>query len=41
MSEVQLKSHLHGKRHQNAIMEAAQNRPVGRSELVSLIYMYI
>ncbi|CAI2733259.1 unnamed protein product [Schistosoma spindalis] len=33
MSEVQLKSHLHGKRHQNAIMEAAQNRPVGRSEL--------
>ncbi|CAH8642488.1 unnamed protein product [Schistosoma rodhaini] len=33
ISEVQLKSHLHGKRHQNAIMEAAQNRPVGRSEL--------
>ncbi|KAK4467845.1 hypothetical protein MN116_008766 [Schistosoma mekongi] len=33
VSEVQLKSHLHGKRHQNAIMEAAQNRPVGRSEL--------
>ncbi|CAH8634601.1 unnamed protein product [Heterobilharzia americana] len=33
VSEVSLKSHLHGKRHQNAIMEAAQNRPVGRSEL--------
>uniref|UniRef100_A0A183AW35 U1-type domain-containing protein n=1 Tax=Echinostoma caproni TaxID=27848 RepID=A0A183AW35_9TREM len=36
VSEVALKSHLQGKRHQNAVLEAGRNRPWDRSDVVSL-----
>ncbi|CAL8068491.1 unnamed protein product [Calicophoron daubneyi] len=40
-SEVSLKSHLHGKRHQNAVLEAAQNRPVDRSDLEAFNLLHL
>ncbi|KER27266.1 hypothetical protein T265_13829, partial [Opisthorchis viverrini] len=41
VSEVSLKSHLHGKRHQKAFLEANENRPIDRSELEAFNLLHL
>ncbi|TPP66286.1 S phase cyclin A-associated protein in the endoplasmic reticulum [Fasciola gigantica] len=41
VSEVALKSHLQGKRHQNAVLEAGQNRPLDRSDLEAFNLLHL
>ncbi|TGZ64767.1 hypothetical protein CRM22_006209 [Opisthorchis felineus] len=41
VSEVSLKSHLHGKRHQKAFLEAHENRPIDRSELEAFNLLHL
>ncbi|THD21531.1 S phase cyclin A-associated protein in the endoplasmic reticulum [Fasciola hepatica] len=41
VSGVALKSHLQGKRHQNAVLEAGQNRPLDRSYLEAFNLLHL
>ncbi|KAA0198051.1 S phase cyclin A associated protein in the, partial [Fasciolopsis buskii] len=41
VSEVALKSHLQGKRHQTAVLEAGQNRPLDRSDVEAFNLLHL